>query len=97
MTAVTKARAARLAAKLSPALIREDARDALDAATGWDLTAAELDALTDLALELRAGVVLLPHQRACFRRIARMGATIAELAAVFGGRVAEPVSAVAAE
>lgn len=85
MTAVTHCRAARLAAHIAPWHTLADARDALDAATGFDLAVADLDALTDLAVEIRAGVSLSPPRRACFRRLMRMGATVAEAAAVFGG------------
>lgn len=85
MPAVTQARAARLAAHLSAADTWDDARRALDAAAGWDLSAPDLDALTDLAIEARAGASLSAPRRACFLALARRGATIAELAAAFGG------------
>ena len=85
MSRATKTRAARLAAKLSPDDTWDDAFRALDEATGWDLSAPDLDALTDLAVEARAGVSLSLPRRVCFLALARRGATIAELAAAFGG------------
>lgn len=95
MPAVTTARAARLARRLSPTHTRDDARDALDAMTDWSLAPAELDALTDAAIEARveASASREPRRTRLHELIARR-ATIAELVAVFGGREAETAGAV---
>lgn len=53
MPAVTEARVARLAAKLSPDDTWDDAREVVDLATGWELDCTQLDLLTDWAIEAR--------------------------------------------
>ena len=85
MPRITRALAARLAPTLGPADAWQDARVALDLATGGELHAAQLDLLTVWAIEARvAASSLAPERRGRFRFLVRMGATVAELAAVFG-------------
>lgn len=95
MPAITASRAARLARRLSPTHTRDHARDALDAMTDWSLAPAELDALTDLAIEARVeeSAAREPRRTRLHELIARR-ATIGELVALFGAREAETAGAV---
>lgn len=85
MPRITRDLAARLSATLAPADAWHDARAALDAATGGTLGPVQLDMLTVWAIEARvAASSLAPERRGRFRFLVRVGATVAELAAVFG-------------
>ncbi len=85
MPRITRDLAARLSRDLGPSDTWHDARDALDLATHRGLGAVQLDLLTVWAIEARADASsLAPERRGRFRFLVRMGATVAELAAVFG-------------
>lgn len=94
-------RAGRLAAHIAAWHTWDDAREALDAATGWDLSAADLHALTDLAFEARVGALITPARHGRFHALVHRGATVEEIRAVFGCRddapTPTPTHALAAE